>query len=59
MSERSARLFERGSSRFESAEEAWDALAERRNRLDWDLEAVRIDPHTGTENRYRLSASDD
>ena len=58
MSERSARLVERGLERFNSAEEAWESLTERSDRLDWDGNAVRPDSEPGTENRHNVLADD-
>lgn len=58
MSERSARLIERGLERFDSAESAWESLSERREDIDWDYDAVRAD-HSPSVNRFTMSADDD
>lgn len=40
MSERAAKLWERGQELDGSAEEFWESIVERNKRLDWDQESL-------------------
>lgn len=58
MSKRTARLVERGIGRYDSAEEAWEALDELREQVDWHTDAVRPDEEPESEFRFPLAADD-
>lgn len=58
MSERTARLMERGAQGSESAEEAWESLKELREDTDWDPEAVRPAGSSSSEFRHSVAADD-